>query len=187
MQTLVGPHNVSNKVDEVIEDRQAFTWLDYTIKFCDKVDHGKARTWENLLDGKVLYFREMLKAPRKPDGTYDLGGLSTCSNVVKTCDVVEGIKLSKELCQDVVFRLVTPSSVKDVVVGRFVDGIAKIPAFNMLALHNTSVSLVLHDQVSVSVLAGQFAFGLRKSVAQFPREGRFFFHDGVVSVGNSRL
>ena len=184
MQTLVGPHKGSN---EVIEDHQAFMWLGYTIKFCDTVDRGKARTWENLLDGKVLYFREMLKAPRKPDGAYDLGGLSTCSNVVKTCDVVEGIKLSEALCGDVVFRLATPSSVKHVVVGRFVDGIAKIPAFNMLALHNTSVSLVLDEDVSVSVLAGQLAFNLRKSVAQFPREGRFFFDDGVVSVGNSRL
>jgi hypothetical protein len=187
MQTLVGPHKVSNELDEVIEDRQAFTWLGSTIKFCDKVDRGKPRTWKKLLDGEVLYFREMLNAPRKPDGTYDLDGLLTCCNTVKTCDVVEGIKLSKELCRDVVFRFATPSSVKHVVVGRFVDGIAKIPAFNMLAIHNTSVSLVLDEDVSVSVLAGQLAFNLRKSVALFKREGRYFFDDGVVYIGDSRL
>lgn len=186
MQAPVGSFQVPI-LDEVLQDHQDFTWLASTIKFCDMVDRGKARTWEKLLDGEVLYFREMLGAPRNPDGTYDLVGLSTCRNVVKTCDVVEAIKISKELCQDVVFRLVTPGSVKDVVVGRFVDGFAKIPAFNMLALHNTSIKLVLKEDVSVSVLAGQFVFDLRKSVAMFPREGRFIFDGGVVLVGDSRL
>jgi hypothetical protein len=157
------------------------------ISFCDTKDQGKTRTWDDLLCGNVLYFREMLNAPRKPDGTYDLIAMSTRDYTIKTCDVIEAIKLSSPLCQDVVLRLKCNDTVKHVVVGRFVDGIAKIPAFNMLAAHHTSVSLVLDEDVSVSVLAGQLAFGLRKSAAQFPREGRLFFDDGVVLVGDSRL
>jgi hypothetical protein len=157
------------------------------ISFCDTKDQGKTRTLTDLLCGNVLYLREMLHAPRKPDGTYDLVAMSTQDYTIKTCDVIEAIKLSSPVCKDVALRLECNDTVKHVVVGRFVDGIAKIPAFNMLAAHHTSVSLVLDEDVSVSVLAGQLAFDLRALASKFVREGRFVFNDGEVSPRGSRL
>lgn len=161
-----------------LELAQSQTPLADLIHMCDKIDHGKAATWVNLATKQVLYCRELMHVG-KVDGEYDMRSLSSRQHTSKTCDVIEAIVLSAPLCQDAVFRVRSDNGVKDVVVGRFVDGFATV-RFNMMAVMYTSVSLVLDQECDVTVRAGYFGLGLRKTIADFTREGQVSFKNGQV-------